>query len=147
MAKKRKKNDPMDTAERLAKDVRESAHKIWLAGLGAFDSARDGIGKLSDRMVKQGRKVEERTAPQVKKTAHEVGEALRKEARNLEEQLKRLVNKVDAWRSSPARKPRAKSAAKKKKKAPAQKKAARKKAARKRAAGKKKAAPKKRTRR
>ena len=142
MAKKRKKNDPMDTAEKLAKDVRESAHKIWLAGLGAFESARDGSSKLFDRMVKQGRKVEERTAPKVKATAHEVGEALRKEARNLEQQLKSLVNKVDDWRSSPARKPRSKSAAKKKKKAPA-----RKKAARKRTAAKKKAAPKKRTRR
>ena len=141
MAKKRKKKDPMDTADKLAKDVRESAHKIWLAGLGAFESARDGSSKLFDRMVKQGRKVEERTAPKIKETAHDVGEALRKEARNLEEQLKSLVNKVDAWRSSPPRKPRRKAAAKKKK-APA-----RKKAARKRAAGKKKAAPKKRARR
>lgn len=41
--------------------VRESAHLIWLAGLGAFARVSLEGGKLFDALVKEGEKVEERT--------------------------------------------------------------------------------------
>jgi poly(hydroxyalkanoate) granule-associated protein len=41
--------------------VRESAHVIWLAGLGAFAKVSSEGGKLFEALVKEGEKVEERT--------------------------------------------------------------------------------------
>jgi len=44
-----------------SQSVRESAHVIWLAGLGAFAKVSSEGGKLFDALVKEGEKVEERT--------------------------------------------------------------------------------------
>ena len=44
-----------------SQSVRESAHVIWLAGLGAFAKMSSEGGKLFDVLVKEGEKVEERT--------------------------------------------------------------------------------------
>jgi len=38
-----------------AKAVRDSAQKIWLAGLGAFERARDEGPRMFDALVEQGR--------------------------------------------------------------------------------------------
>lgn len=40
--------------------VRESAHLIWLAGLGAFAKVSGEGGKLFDSLVEEGEKIEER---------------------------------------------------------------------------------------
>ena len=45
----------------LSQSVRESAHLIWLAGLGAFTKVSVEGGKLFETLVKEGEKVEERT--------------------------------------------------------------------------------------
>ena len=45
----------------LSQSVRESAHLIWLAGLGAFAKVSAEGGKLFESLVKEGEKVEERT--------------------------------------------------------------------------------------
>ena len=44
-----------------SQSVRESAHLIWLAGLGAFAKVSSEGGKLFETLVKEGEKVEERT--------------------------------------------------------------------------------------
>ena len=44
-----------------SQSVRESAHVIWLAGLGAFAKVSSEGGKLFETLVKEGDKVEERT--------------------------------------------------------------------------------------
>ena len=44
----------------LSQSVRESAHLIWLAGLGAFAKVSGEGGKLFDALVEEGEKVEER---------------------------------------------------------------------------------------
>ncbi|MDS4031018.1 MAG: phasin family protein [Candidatus Contendobacter sp.] len=45
----------------LSQSVRESAHLIWLAGLGAFTKVSAEGGKLFEALVKEGEKVEKRT--------------------------------------------------------------------------------------
>ena len=45
----------------LSQSVRESAHLIWLAGLGAFTKVSAEGGKLFETLVKEGERVEERT--------------------------------------------------------------------------------------
>ena len=44
-----------------SQSVRESAHLIWLAGLGAFAKVSSEGGKLFETLVKEGEKVEGRT--------------------------------------------------------------------------------------
>jgi poly(hydroxyalkanoate) granule-associated protein len=44
----------------LAGTVRESAHNIWLAGLGAFAKAQEEGGKLFETLVKEGEIVQQR---------------------------------------------------------------------------------------
>jgi poly(hydroxyalkanoate) granule-associated protein len=44
----------------LAGTIRESAHTIWLAGLGAFAKAQQEGSKVFDALVKEGELVQER---------------------------------------------------------------------------------------
>lgn len=45
----------------FARAVRESAHQIWLAGLGAFAKAREERNKVFEALVKEGRGIQKRT--------------------------------------------------------------------------------------
>lgn len=49
------------TDSQLAATVRESAHQIWLAGLGAFAKAQEEGGKVFDALVKEGEAIQART--------------------------------------------------------------------------------------
>lgn len=46
---------------RIARQVTESGREIWLAGLGAFVTARQEGNKLFDLLVKEGKQLETRT--------------------------------------------------------------------------------------
>ncbi len=48
------------TQKDLQKDVKESAHKIWLAGLGALATAEEEGGKLFKNLIKKGEDFEKR---------------------------------------------------------------------------------------
>jgi len=48
----------MRTYKEVQAGVTESAHKIWLAGLGAVAYAQEGGGKLFNELVKRGREME-----------------------------------------------------------------------------------------
>jgi poly(hydroxyalkanoate) granule-associated protein len=49
-----------DVDSGLAATIRDSAHNIWLAGLGAFVKAQQEGGKLFDSLVKEGEVVQQR---------------------------------------------------------------------------------------
>lgn len=51
----------------LQDEVRESAHKIWLAGLGALALAEEEGGKAFQNLVKMGEGFESRSKKQIKK--------------------------------------------------------------------------------
>jgi len=65
MAKRLKKTTSKTTAtassDVLAKQVMDSAQKIWLAGLGAFSKAQEEGGKVFETLVKQGQALEKKT--------------------------------------------------------------------------------------
>lgn len=58
MAKK-----PMEVVaeNRLVRQVKESGHEIWLAGLGAFSKAQEEGGKVYNALVKEGKHIETKT--------------------------------------------------------------------------------------
>ena len=45
----------------LAQTVRESAHQIWLAGLGAYSKAQEEGNMVFDALVKEGETIQKRT--------------------------------------------------------------------------------------
>ena len=45
----------------LAQTVKDSAHQIWLAGLGAFAKAQEEGGKVFDALVREGEGIQART--------------------------------------------------------------------------------------
>ena len=45
----------------LAQTVKDSAHQIWLAGLGAFAKAQGEGGKLFDTLIKEGANLQKKT--------------------------------------------------------------------------------------
>jgi poly(hydroxyalkanoate) granule-associated protein len=48
-------------SEELAERIRESAHQIWLAGLGAFVKAQKEGSKIFEALVQEGETIQERT--------------------------------------------------------------------------------------
>ena len=43
------------------RQVKESAHQIWLAGLGAFSKAQEEGSKVFDALVKEGESIQKKT--------------------------------------------------------------------------------------
>jgi poly(hydroxyalkanoate) granule-associated protein len=61
MAKKKKKT------KELQNDILESAHKVWLAGLGAVAMAEEEGGKFFSNLLEKGEKLEGKSKKQVEK--------------------------------------------------------------------------------
>lgn len=68
MADKKKKKD-------LPDELRDSAHKIWLAGLGALATAEEQGGKIFKNLVERGEKLESRGRDRVHKVRSKVEDA------------------------------------------------------------------------
>jgi poly(hydroxyalkanoate) granule-associated protein len=77
MASKRKRAQP--DAEQVGGALRDSAQKIWLAGLGAYERAKSEGPRMFDTLVEQGKGLRDRAAEaadQALKTVREqAGEA------------------------------------------------------------------------
>ena len=54
-------------AKKLQNDIIESAHKVWLAGLGAASMAEEEGSKFFSNLVDQGQKVEKKSKEKVEK--------------------------------------------------------------------------------
>ena len=61
MARNRSGKRPA-AGENVAQGVRDSAQKIWLAGLGAFERAKSDGPKMFDTLVEQGKGLRDRAA-------------------------------------------------------------------------------------
>lgn len=72
MAKKLKGRNRPDADSNVTGTVMDSAHRIWLAGMGAFSMAQDEGSKLFDSLVEEGEKLEKRTRQAAEDTAQGV---------------------------------------------------------------------------
>ena len=140
-------------SKELQQDFMESAHKIWLAGLGAVAVAEQEGGKFFSNLVEQGGNLEKKSKAKVEKAKgavagmktvaesywetlgrtvddqmtaviHRIGVPTKEEIESLTKKVEALTVAVDKLRTKEASKPKP-AAAKK----PAPKKAAPKKAA------------------
>lgn len=60
----------------LHEEIKESAHKIWLAGLGALAAAEEEGTKLFQSLVEKGEVLESRGKEQVTKAREKMGTAV-----------------------------------------------------------------------
>lgn len=110
-----------DATKNLQDELRESAHRIWLAGLGALASAGEEGTKMFDRLVDRGRDYETRGREEARKqyegaksttddlwntwsgklddavtnALHRMGVPSRDEIRNLTQRVEELNAKVE----------------------------------------------------
>lgn len=61
MVKKLRRLTGSASENQLAATVRESAHQIWLAGLGAFSKAQEEGNKVFEALVREGELIQART--------------------------------------------------------------------------------------
>ncbi|HYN19816.1 MAG TPA: phasin family protein [Thermoanaerobaculia bacterium] len=110
-----------ESTKNLQDELKESAHRIWLAGLGALSAAGEEGGKMFDRLVDRGREYEnkgrdeakkqyegakssaedlwntwsEKLDESVTKALHRMGVPSRDEIRNLTKRVEELNAKVE----------------------------------------------------
>lgn len=85
---------PKDT--QLADAVRDSAHEIWQAGLGAFEKARQEGGEVFALLVKEGIEVQKRTQHLAEHQLSGVTETVTKLTDNISKQVASSLEKVGA---------------------------------------------------
>jgi poly(hydroxyalkanoate) granule-associated protein len=66
-----------------ADPVRESAHQIWLAGLGAFNKTQEEGGKMFDALVQEGLAMQRKTQATAEEKLTEAGEKVSSLAQEL----------------------------------------------------------------
>jgi poly(hydroxyalkanoate) granule-associated protein len=82
MAKKLKTLAAASKESDLSRSVSESAHQIWLAGLGAFATAQREGAKVFDSLVKEGQSVEARTRRLAEGKVTELASSVSKATKN-----------------------------------------------------------------
>jgi poly(hydroxyalkanoate) granule-associated protein len=83
------------TEKNLQDDLKESAHRIWLAGLGALAAAGEEGSKAFNRLVDRGRDMESRSKDEVKVQADKAREQFDKAKDKAEGQWEEWSTKLD----------------------------------------------------
>ena len=58
--------------KQLSQGIMDSAHQIWLAGLGAFSKTQEEGGKFFDVLVQEGREIENRSKKAASDTVQDI---------------------------------------------------------------------------
>ena len=61
-----------ETSKKVHEEIKESAHKIWLAGLGALAAAEEEGGKIFNTLVEKGEGYESRGKEELAKVKDKV---------------------------------------------------------------------------
>lgn len=81
--------------KKLQDDLKESAHRIWLAGLGALAAAGEEGAKAFTRLVDRGREAESRSKDDLKAQADKAKEQFDKAKGKAEGQWEEWSEKLD----------------------------------------------------
>lgn len=73
----------------------ESAHQIWLAGLGAFATAEEEGGRFFEALIREGQKVESRTRRVAEHKVEEVKDKVREVKEKASDTLESVEQAVE----------------------------------------------------
>lgn len=98
-------SDEESKGQSFKQEFKESARKIWLAGLGAFAVAQEEGSRLFDRLVAKGEQYEaseesERLKQKVREAKDEAGEAWEKVSDAVGEKVRSTVERLRRSHSS-----------------------------------------------
>jgi len=96
MAKKPTSKPSQSTDESLSAAVRESAHQIWLAGLGAFAKAQEEGGKAFDVLVQEGLSLQRKTQAMAEERMAEAGGRVNDLAHELTSKAVGRLDKIES---------------------------------------------------
>jgi poly(hydroxyalkanoate) granule-associated protein len=82
------------TESKVQDELRESAHRIWLAGLGALAAAEEEGTKLFNRLVERGETVESKGKERVEKAKSKVSSAWDDVEQKLDEKVAKALHKM-----------------------------------------------------
>jgi poly(hydroxyalkanoate) granule-associated protein len=80
----------------LAAAVKESAHQIWLAGLGAFSKAQEEGTKVFEALVREGTSIQKRTMQMTEDRVSEVTNRVAKMAGQVQKQANSGWDKLES---------------------------------------------------
>ena len=86
--------DPKDGNKKLQDELVDSAHRIWLAGLGALSAAQEEGSKVFDRLVERGKDVEVKTKDQTEKVRDKAEAAWSNVGDKIDEKLTSALNRL-----------------------------------------------------
>ncbi len=78
----------------LPEDLRDSAHKIWLAGLGALATAEEEGGKLFKKLVEKGEGMESRGKDAVENAKSKVSNAWEEVESKIDEKVTAALHRL-----------------------------------------------------
>jgi len=83
-----------DSTKKLQDDLRDSAHKIWLAGLGALSAAEEGGEKLFKSLVEKGEKLEAQGKEKVEEAQEKLGDTWKDLEARLDDRITSVLHRV-----------------------------------------------------
>ena len=83
--------------DRIPREIRESAHKIWLAGLGALNTAEEEGSKLFKNLVERGKRYEAKGRETVDEVKDDLEGAVDKARGRAESAWDRFEERSDEW--------------------------------------------------
>jgi poly(hydroxyalkanoate) granule-associated protein len=95
MTTQSKSSESNNSQSKIQDDVKETAHRIWLAGLGALAAAEEEGTKLFSRLVDRGRDVESRGKVEVDKVVDKASDVVEKAKSKAGSTWEDLGSKVD----------------------------------------------------
>lgn len=83
-----------DSAKNVQDPIKDSAHKIWLAGLGALAAAGEEGDKLFRRLVEKGETVETKTKQQVDVAKDKLGSLWSEVEGKVDDRITNVLHRV-----------------------------------------------------
>jgi poly(hydroxyalkanoate) granule-associated protein len=83
-----------DATKKLQDELVDSAHRIWLAGLGALSAAQEEGSKVFDRLVERGKEVETKTKDQAEKAREKAESAWSSVGDKVDEKLTAALSRL-----------------------------------------------------
>jgi poly(hydroxyalkanoate) granule-associated protein len=83
-----------EDVKKLQDEIKESAHRVWLAGLGALSAASDEGSKIFQQLVERGKELEARGKEEVDKARAKAGEAVSEAGGKFDDMLTSALHRL-----------------------------------------------------
>lgn len=83
-----------EDVKKIQDEIKDSAHRIWLAGLGALSAASEEGSKIFQQLVERGRELEARGKEEVDKAKTKAGEVVSDAGSKFDEVLTSALHRL-----------------------------------------------------